>query len=76
MRNPLDNFVSTSVFHQVASHSLQALNNMNEEFPDYWDGEVERLCNWWSSFYDVSMRTTVQHVPTLAVRYEDLILCP
>ena len=76
MRSPVDNFYAFAVFHNLCSHSLAIKNNLKEEFPEWWDAEVLKLSNFWYNYYENTVRISAQAIPTLAVRYEDLILDP
>lgn len=76
MRNPMDNFYSMFLIYYTRSHSLTVKNNIKEEFTKEWEYFVRDNCRWWQEFLDMTLKTSVQQIPTLFIRYEDLILKP
>jgi len=47
MRNPLDNFISFFVFHAICSHGRTITNDLNEEFPEFWEKECQKIAGLW-----------------------------
>ena len=74
MRNPVDCFVSLWYLVHIRSHSMTCTNNLKEELKDDWEKDISKFADMWQKHWDITVRTTAQQIPTLAIRYEDLIL--
>lgn len=75
MRNPLDNLVSLANLEMLISHSLTHKKPWKEHV-DFWRFICSDGPRVWQDFLDIHMKESAQQVPTLYLRYEDLILDP
>lgn len=77
VRNPLDVIISWLNLVCMANHNTKAPFNYDEKFPkwwDWWSKDCARLIGEW---YKVTMRdAALRKVPTLWVRFEDLVMDP
>ena len=76
VRNPLDAFPSYASLRTLISHSLEINENLSVRYPRWWDGFVKTCAERMNINHKYVMKTISQEIPTLILRYEDLVLNP
>lgn len=77
VRNPLDIVVSWLNLLAYGNHSWKAPFNYDEKFPNWWDWWVKDCVTLIKEWFKVTMEDAkMRKVPTLWVRFEDLVTDP
>ena len=75
VRNPIDIFPSDASLRILKSHSLEFNEKLNECYPKWWDEYVKVNIERMQLNHEIVMSIS-QKIPTLFLRYEDLVLNP
>ena len=75
VRNPLETIASNARNYAHQGHDLTLDQDLNTEFPEFWDKFVEATATNIARSYEF-MTQKLDKIPTLFVRYEDLVLDP
>ena len=76
VRNPIDVFPSFASLMMADSHSLQFNENISERFPRWWNDYVRVIAECMRFNHEYVMDNISKQIPTLLMRYEDLVLDP
>ena len=76
VRNPIDIFPSDASLRILKSHSLEFNEKINRCYPKWWDEYVKVNIERMKLNYETVVNTISQEIPTLFLRYEDLVLNP
>ena len=76
VRNPIDVFPSYASLRLLTSHSLELNEKLNETFPEWWDQFVKVCSQRMKISHEYVINTISKEIPTLILRYEDLVLNP
>lgn len=74
IRNPLDVIVSLLAVATQGGHSMKMEFDCSREYPVFWDFWVRDITEKLAKWYEVVLHDARMHmVPTIFVRYEDLV---
>ena len=73
VRNPLDSIYSQVNLSQTFGHSLQIANEVQDEFPEFWQNFVKTKVGIVKEFFEYVHTVMKAKVPVHFVRYEDLV---
>lgn len=77
VRNPLDVIISWLNLLATGSHNRKVPFDFSKEFPNWWQQWVVKLVGEMKKWYGtVIYHAKKRDVPTIFVRYEDLIINP
>ncbi len=77
VRNPLDTIVSFLALVSMANHNSKLPFDVEVTYPEFWDWFVHDLVIHMKNWFKVILRDARLHkVPTLFVRFEDLVTKP
>ena len=76
VRNPIDVFPSYASLRLLTSHSLELNEKLNEKFPEWWEQFVRVNSQRMAKSSEEVMMSISKKIPTLILRYEDLVLNP
>ena len=75
VRNPLDTIFSNARHHALLGHNLNPDQYLHTEFPEFWDKFAIATATNIARSHEF-MAANIDKIPTLFVRYEDLVLNP
>jgi len=77
VRNPLDVVISWLNLLAYGNHAYKAPFNYDEKFPNWWDWWVKDCINLMRDWFKGTMEDAkMRKVPTLWIRFEDLVADP
>ena len=76
VRNPIDVFPSLVTLLNIRSHSLEFNEDLSERFPRWWNEFVRGNAERMRFNHEYIMDNISKEIPTLLMRYEDLVLNP
>jgi Sulfotransferase domain len=77
VRNPLDVILSWTNLVCLNNHNTKAPFNFSEEYPNWWQQNVEKIVNEMKRWYGTLIyHARKRDVPTIFVRFEDLCMNP
>ena len=76
VRNPIDVFPSLASLMLTGSHSLEFNEKINERFPKFWNEWVSSKVQNMKYNHEFVLESISNKIPTLILRYEDLVLNP
>ena len=76
LRNPIDNGVSYALLGATVSHNLVPRVPIQEQFPQDWDTIVKSGVRSMQQYVSLVRDNISKKIPTLIVRYEDLVVEP
>ena len=75
VRNPLDTIFSNARHHALLGHNLNPDQHLHTDFPEFWDQFAIATATNIARSHEF-MAANIDKIPTLFVRYEDLVLNP